>query len=45
MPKSNIKIWVIVNAQSIGESCPMLNINIKPLTGAIKGSVIQQVMA
>lgn len=42
---SQIKIYAIENAQSIGESCPMLNFTIKALTGTIKGSVIKHASA
>ena len=40
--RSHIRIYVIENAQSIGESCPIFNFSIAARTGMIKGSVTQK---
>ena len=37
---SQIRMYVIENAQSIGESCPILKASITALTGITNGSVI-----
>lgn len=42
---SQMRMYVIEKAQSMGESCPILNFTINARTGSIKGSVTKQEIA